>query len=107
MTAPWATCCRCDADLYPRLARRSEWGWTCAHRSGCARRAIARDRCEDIKWMADNGESATGAAARLGISRENLENQCRRYGLTEQWHRLMIRDPRDHNRAPNYERKAS
>lgn len=27
MTPPWATCARCDIDLYPRLARRADDGW--------------------------------------------------------------------------------
>jgi len=112
MTAPWATCARCDADLYPRLARRTDEGWACAERVGCgvrrAKAAKARDRIEDIQYMAATGESASGAAARLRIKREALESFCRKHGLRAEWHKLLDREPRDHNvYAPSYERKAS
>lgn len=65
-------------------------------------------RAEDIAWMADNGESSYGAAARLGITRTALDAFCRRHRLATEWRQLIERDPRDHNvYVPNYERKAS
>lgn len=54
-------------------------------------------RAEDIAWMADTGESATGAARRLGISRGALEKFCRTHGLRTYYYRMADRDPRDHN----------
>jgi len=99
----WRTCARCEADLYPRLARRSERGWVCAHRSGCVRRArraeTASARTEDIRWLVETGESATGAAQRLGLTRDGLEAFCRRNGLRDELRTLLERDPRDHNAA--------
>lgn len=53
-------------------------------------------RLEDLTWMADTGESATGAAERLGISHDALEIWTRRHA-PELWKRLVARDPRDEN----------
>lgn len=54
----------------------------------------AQNRLEDLKWMADTGESATGAAARLGIGYSALEVWLRRHDRAL-WRRLVARDPRD------------
>jgi len=47
--------------------------------------------------MAATGESATGAAARLGISFGGLEKFCLRHGLRDELRVMRARDPRDHN----------
>lgn len=53
-------------------------------------------RLEDLAWMADTGESAVGAAERLGVEHEALEKWLRRHDLGL-WHRLAARDPVDAN----------
>ena len=77
MTAPWARCAKCDRDLYPRLARRTEEGWACANRHSCGKaEAIRRsnvERAEDLAWMAATGETFDGAAERLGMTRAALD----------------------------------
>lgn len=35
---------------------------------------VAEDRIEDCRWMAETGETLTGAAKRLGIGRTALES---------------------------------
>lgn len=57
-------------------------------------------RLEDLTFMADTGESAEGAAERLGISHDALEIWTRRHA-PELWKRLVARDPRDRN-SPQY-----
>ncbi len=103
MTPPWATCHRCERDLYPRLARPSEVGWICADRKACSNRARATAdndaRAEDVRWLAQTGESAVGAAARLGIGMSTLEKFCYRHGLGDELRQLAARNPRDHNAA--------
>lgn len=42
--------------------------------------AHADARAEDLAWMAETGETVTGAAKRLGISKETLEKWCARHG---------------------------
>ena len=90
MTPDWATCARCSHPLYPRLARRTDDGYACADRRGCAlrkaqqrRRAQAAqtlaDRLEDAAWMARGGETLTGAADRLGVTASALDALLRRH----------------------------
>lgn len=55
-------------------------------------------RREDIRWMAETGESLTGAAQRLGLTHTALDKFCRRQGLYDELHRMLARDPRDHNK---------
>lgn len=87
MSDAWARCCRCEADLYPRLARRTEEGWACAGRLPCGRRAASRrrndERAEDLAWMAASGETLAGAAERLGISTDALTEWGRRFDQAE------------------------
>lgn len=52
-------------------------------------------RNEDILWMAETGESATGVAERLGITRDALDQWCRRQGLDDTLRTLAARDPHD------------
>ena len=58
-----------------------------------ARRAA---RLEDLTWMAETGESASGAAHRLGLNRDALEKWCAN-NATDLWRQLMANEPRDHN----------
>lgn len=92
MSKPWARCARCEADLYPRLARRTEEGWACADRLGCGRRAATKrrndERAEDLAWMAAGGETLAGAAERLGISVDALTEWGRSNGQAELVERL-------------------
>jgi hypothetical protein len=57
---------------------------------------IINQRLEDLRWMADTGENASGAAARLGITFNALEVWLRRHD-TALWKRLVAREPRDEN----------
>ena len=49
-------------------------------------------RREDLEWFVETGETAEGAARRLGISDLALEKWCRNNAL-DLWHRLRARDP--------------
>lgn len=121
MTEPHATCATCNGPLYPFLARRSDEGWvhvrcpcvicrspfegrgsTCSPR--CRRRLAAksqearrvaaeRARIEDLAWMAETGESLTGAARRIGLSRESLERWMRQRDLRDVLAQLQSREP--------------
>lgn len=51
-------------------------------------------RIEDLQWMADTGESLTGAAHRLAISTDALEKFCERHHVTHLARRLRARDIR-------------
>lgn len=53
-------------------------------------------RREDLEWMASTGESAEGAAARMGLSYGALERWAHRHAR-EVWSVLVARNPRDHN----------
>lgn len=55
-------------------------------------------RGEDVRWLAQTGESASGAAARIGISYDALEKWCRAHDR-ESWQLLYANEPRDHNKA--------
>lgn len=51
-------------------------------------------RAENVAWLAATGESATGAARRLGITYKALEKWARR-NAPEDWRRLRANDPCD------------
>lgn len=91
------TCPRCTQPLYPHLARRTDDGWrhaTCP-RGWQVRLAAERrrnEKLEDLRWMAETGESASGAAARTGVTPITLERFLRTYDL-ETWYVLRGRDP--------------
>ncbi len=57
-------------------------------------------RAEDVRWMAETGESASGAARRLGLSFKALEKWSRRHA-PEAWRRLLLNEPTDHNAIRN------
>lgn len=61
---------------------------------------VHEERIEDCNWMADTGECLTGAAERLDLSRNALENWLRRND-PDCLARLIASEPRDHNRAIN------
>ena len=42
--------------------------------------AANADRLEDLTFLADTGESLTGAASRLGLTTDALEKWCRTHG---------------------------
>lgn len=56
------------------------------------------ERLEDCRWMAETGESFSGAASRLGLKRNALENWLRRND-PDTLARLLAREPKDHNRS--------
>lgn len=58
-------------------------------------------RAEDIRWLAETGESLTGAARRLGITPTGLEKYCQRHGLDDAARRMRSREPHDHNALGN------
>lgn len=58
-------------------------------------------RLDDLRWLLATGESADGAAYRLGVSSTALEKWCQRHGHTDLWNALVARNPRDWNRAAN------
>lgn len=69
---------------------------TCYHggkRISDAHLQLRASRLEDLTWMADTGESAVGAAARLGITRDALEKWCHNNDHDELYARLHRRDP--------------
>lgn len=51
-------------------------------------------RAEDIRWFVDTGENLTGAARRLGISRDGVEKYCALHGLRAELRTLQSREPR-------------
>lgn len=57
----------------------------------------AATRGEDIEWLAETGECASGAAQRLGLTYDALEKWASKH-TPAAWQRLLAREPRDHNR---------
>jgi hypothetical protein len=49
----------------------------------------ATSRVEDLTFMADHGETTTGAAQRLGLSSDALERWCHRHQLAGLLARLV------------------
>lgn len=49
-------------------------------------------RLEDLQFMAATGETATGAATRLGISLDALEKWCDRHGHRTLLNQLIAND---------------
>lgn len=101
MTAPGLTCATCHGDLYPHEAKRTDDGWR-HHRArnlcNSIRRlreaeANRRARAEDLEWMAETGETFTGAAKRLGISNSALERWLRIHPMPGVYRALLARDP--------------
>lgn len=45
-------------------------------------------RAEDVRWLADHGECATGAAVRMGLTYDALEKWSRRHQPVA-WSRLL------------------
>jgi hypothetical protein len=62
------------------------------------------DRLADLRWLADTGESAEGAARRLQTTTAALEKWCRSHGQADLWNILTGRNPRDWNRDHNHGR---
>lgn len=54
-----------------------------------------RARAEDLRWLAETGESLSGAAARLGISPDGIEKWCAAHGLRAELEALRRREPGD------------
>lgn len=53
---------------------------------------LVAQRIEDLEWFVATGESAQGAARRLGVSHDSLDRWCRRHAW-ELWQQLRTRDP--------------
>lgn len=51
------------------------------------------ERLEDLTFMADHGETHTGAATRLNIDLETLDRWCHRHN-PDIWHRLVANSHR-------------
>lgn len=47
---------------------------------------------EDVEWMAETGECATGAARRLGMKREALEKRLKRADRSDLYRTLAARE---------------
>lgn len=62
----------------------------------------AEERAEDLAWMAETGETLTGAAKRLGIGLNALEKWCRTHGEMAVYRRLAARE----DLVPTYRPKA-
>jgi transcriptional regulator with GAF, ATPase, and Fis domain len=126
MTAPGLTCATCSGPLYPHLVQHTNEGWvhvscpcqvcgkptakrdrrTCSRTCGAIRAHALRAeslkaREEDVLWMAETGESLSGAARRLGMTRDTLWQWLRRHGMRDVLDVLMAREPwRIDNRQP-------
>ena len=88
MTAPYARCAKCDRDLYPRLARRTEEGWACAdhfcrdchevlgakNTSGYCRRCY--DRRRKAEQLPVTPKPAKRPCARCGITARSDSGIC-------------------------------
>lgn len=57
---------------------------------------MLHDRAEDVAFMADTGEHLTGAAARLGITRDALEAWCKTHA-PDALAQLRANEPRNWN----------
>ena len=81
------TCAACHRPFHGHPARRTDAGWvhTWAERI-C-------HRLEDIAFMADHDETATGAATRLGIATDSLWSWLADHHARDLWDRLADRDP--------------
>lgn len=55
-------------------------------------------RLEDVRWMAETGETLTGAARRLGLDAESLAVWLRRRGAGELCRTLRGREAADEDR---------
>lgn len=128
---PGLTCADCQQPLAPHLAVRTLDGWEHAGRCPCkvndcpnprhaggycnphygrmkrhgnplaGNRANIKLHIEDIEWMAENGESLSGAAARLGVTVSALDRHLRRGGHTDIITTLLRHEPRDWNHPVN------
>lgn len=62
-----------------------------------SRTSINREaRIEDLRWLAETGENAHGAAARLGTTFMALEKWAKRE-CPDAWRALLSRDAHDPN----------
>jgi hypothetical protein len=52
-------------------------------------------RREDVLWMAETGESLSGAAKRLGIKVDALERWCDKNDMRDELRKLRSREPAD------------
>lgn len=61
-------------------------------------RPLAEMRCrlEDLRWMYETGESAEGAAQRLGLNFKSLDKWVRNNHVPF-WPEMLERNPRDWN----------
>lgn len=62
-------------------------GWT---------KCLSANRLEDLSWMYETGESAMGAAERLGLEYRHLDKWARRNRVPF-WGHMLTRNPRDWN----------
>lgn len=102
LEAPGLTCATCHGPLYPEQARRTDDGWkhTQEARGTCLNQRRVREgresraaRAEDLEWMAETGETFSGAAKRLGISNSALDRWLRHNDRMDLHGTLLSRDP--------------
>ena len=53
-------------------------------------------RLEDLQFMADTGETLTGAARRLHLEVKTLHKWCLRHNHLDLYHQLANREPERH-----------
>lgn len=98
---PGLTCAVCHDPLYPENARRTDDGWRHADKtSKCQSRLAERQhaekrdaRNEDLRWMAETGETFSGAAKRLGLGNAALDRWFRLHPMPDVKAALLARDP--------------
>lgn len=101
-------CAKCLTALYPEIARPTDDGYVHADGLACHRADLQRraaERAEDAAFLADTGESLTGAAERLGMTVSALSNLLRKQGMRDVLVKLTTREPFYEDRPP--QRRAS
>lgn len=117
---PGLTCARCAGSLYPRPATHTQEGYVHTTRCprictipGCGRPHVAKGFCgpcykrggepatrtsmdsvhlDDVAWMANTGETWTGAVARLGVKAKTLEKWLKDRGAYDLAVRMRARE---------------
>lgn len=82
MSAPdaraWATCWRCDGDLYPHVVRRTDLGW---RHVACRPETVAFMRCDTCHKAVEPTAGGVCGDCELGL----WHGAWVRHGLTLRW----------------------
>ena len=99
--------CSVEGCERPHNARgycRTHYGHMVEGRVPCRPLTVSvEDRLEDLRFMAETGESLMGAAARLGITERGLDLWLARHDANALRADLRSRNPRDPNALANRE----